>query len=399
MKPYIDSKILIALLLFISLSQVASGCRNKPANASTHTAPPPPPVTVSWPVTRDVVHYAVYTGTTAAVESVTIRARVEGYLEKIHFSQGAVVQKGDLLFSIDQQPYLATLDEARAALAIAEAELRLARATKIRKENAFLDNAVSEVEVIDARAQLGKAEAGIIAAKAAVRVAQLHLSYTRVSAPISGHIGRSMVDVGNLVGAGERTELTTIVQDDPVYVYFTINERDWVRYQVDRSSKATVEETEMPVQMGLAGRADFPYAGRLDFVDNRMNATSGTIEVRALFDNPGHRVVPGLFARIRMPVGSTSNALLVPDSALGFDQQGRFVLLANKDNVTEYRPVKAGEMVGDMRVIQSGLQANERIIINGLQKASPGGPVTPQEAQSNTPRDQNAADVDIPSVI
>lgn len=398
MKAYIDSKMLIALLLFISLSQMISGCQNKPADASTNAAPPPPRVTVCRPVTRDVVHYTEFTGTTEAVESVTIRARVEGYLEKIHFSQGAVVQKGDLLFSIDQQPYLAKLDEAKAALAIAEAELRLARATKIRKENALLDSAVSEVEVIDARAQLGKAQAGIMAAKAAVRAAQLNLSYTRVTAPISGRIGRSMVDAGNLVGAGERTELTTIVQDDPVYAYFTINERDWVRYQVDRGGNATVEETEMPVHMGLAGGTDFPYAGRLDFVDNRMDAATGTIEVRALFDNHDHGIVPGLFARIRIPVGSTSNALLVPDSALGFDQQGRFVLLANKDNITEYRPVKAGNLVGDMRVIQSGLQANERVIINGFQKTRPGDPVTSLETQSNTAGDKRAVDVVAPSV-
>jgi len=379
MKPYTFSNMLIVSLLFIGFSQMVSGCQNKPAGANTNTAPPPPQVTISRPAIQDVVHYAEFTGATEAVESVTIRARVEGYLEKIHFSQGAAIKKGDLLFSIDQQPYLAALDEAKAALAIAEAELRLARATKIRKENALLDNAVSEVDVIDARAQLGKAEAGIMAAKAAVRTAQLNLSYTRVTAPISGRIGRSMVDVGNLVGAGDRTELTTIVKDDPVYVYFTINERDWVRYQVSRDSDITGNASGMSVYMGLAGGTEFPYAGRLDFVDNRMDVATGTIEVRALFDNPDHRIVPGLFARIRIPVGATSNALLVPDSALGLDQQGRYILVADKNNVTEYRPVKAGNLVGDMRVIQSGLQANDRVIINGLQKVHPGGPVTPYE--------------------
>lgn len=398
MKSCPVSKILIAPLFLISLSLMISGCQNKPAGASTDATPPPPQVTVSRPVIQDVVHYAEFNGTTQAVESVTIRARVEGYLEKIHFSEGAMVLKGDLLFSIDQKPYLASLDEAKAQLAVAQAELRLARATKIRKENALRDRAVSEVEVIDARAQLGKAEAGILAAEAAVRTAQLNLSYTRVTAPTTGRIGRSMVDVGNLVGAGEWTELTTIVQYDPVYAYFTISERDWVRYQAGRGDNAAAEERKMPVHMGLAGRKDFPYTGRLDFVDNRMDASTGTIEVRAIFNNPDHRIVPGLFARIRIPVGATSGALLVPESALGFDQQGRFLLVANAENVTEYRPVKAGEQVGDMRVIQSGLQADDRVIVNGLQKARPGGPVTPQEAQPATPNEKSKTGTAKPSV-
>ncbi len=398
MKPYPIPKILIAPLFLISLSILISGCENETAGANTNAAPPPPQVTVSKPMTKDVVHYAEFNGTTEAVESVTIRARVEGYLEKIHFTEGAMVQPGDLLFSIDQKPYLAILDETKAQLAMRQAELRQARATKIRKENALRDRAVSEVEVIDARAQLGKAEAGTLAAEAAVRTAQLNLSYTRVTAPIDGRIGRSMVDVGNLVGASERTELTTIVQDDPIYAYFTISERDWVRYKAGQSGNGEAEENPMQVQMGLAGRKDFPNTGRLDFVDNRMDAATGTIEVRAIFDNPDHRIVPGLFARIRIPMGQTSDALLVPDSALGFDQQGRYLLVANKENITEYRPVKAGELVGDMRVIRSGLKAEERVIVNGLQKARPGGPVTPQEAQPSTPNDKSAADAAKPSV-
>jgi len=396
MKSTSIPKRFIAPLLLISLSLLVSGCDNKNAGASTNAAPPPPQVTVSRPVSKDVVHHAEFNGTTEATESVAIRARVEGYLEKVHFTEGAMIQKGDLLFSIDQKPYMARLDEAKAQLAMQQAELRLAKATKIRKENALRDRAVSEVEVIDARAQLGKAEAGILAAEAAGRTAKLDLSYTRVTAPIAGRIGRSMVDVGNLVGAGERTELTTIVQYDPIHAYFTISERDWVRYQADRRD-IDGEEKNLQVHMGLAGRKDFPHTGRLDFVDNRMDAATGTIEVRAVFDNANQRIVPGLFARIRIPVGQTSKALLVPDSALGFDQQGRFLLVANKENVTEYRPVKVGELVGDMRVIQSGLQADDRVIVNGLQKARPGGPVTPQEAQPTAPNEKSVTDAAKPS--
>ena len=379
---------LIASLFLLSILLV-SGCKDKAADASIKSTPPPSTVTVSQPLSKDVVHYAEFTGTIEAVESVTIRARVEGYLEKIHFNESALVNRGDQLFSIDQQPYLAALNEAKADLASAESELRIAKATKIRKENALLDNAVSEVDVIDARARLGKAEAGIMAARAAVQKAQLNLSYTRITAPISGRISRSVVDEGNLVGAGERTILTTILNDNQVYAYFNINERDWIEYQVGRNEKTTNGIAQTSVDMGLAGCADFPYKGTLDFIDNRIDSSTGTIQVRAIFNNPQHRIVPGLFARIRIPVGATSDALLVPDSALGFDQQGRFILLADKNNITEYRPVTVGELVGDMRVIKSGIKVNERIIINGLQKTRPGAPVSPQEIVHNLQEKQN----------
>ncbi len=379
MKPYSIKKMLVVLLALTSLAVLVAGCQNKQANANV--APPPPTVTVSRPVTKDVVHYAEFSGTTEAVESVTIRARVEGYLEEIHFTQGAMVQKGEHLFTIDNHPYQARLDEARAELAMRQAELRLAQATKTRKENALLDRAVSEVEVIDARAQLGKAEAGVNAAKAAVRTAELNISYTRVTAPISGRIGRSLVDVGNLVGSGERTQLTTIVKDDLIYAYFTISERDWVRYQAGRLASATTNDVQTAVYLGLAGRKDYPHAGRLDFIDNRVDAATGTIQVRGIFANSGRRILPGLFARIRIPVGETADALLVPDSALGRDQQGRFLLVANKVNVTEYRPVTAGDLVEGMRVIKTGLNGDERVIVNGIQKARPGGVITPLETQ------------------
>ena len=389
MKLQANTKMIIVLLSLICAAALLAGCQNNPAGANAPAAPPPPLVTVATPVTKDVVHYAEFSGTTDAVESVTIRARVEGYLEKVLFTEGAMVEEGDLLYTIDPKPYQARLDEAQAELAMRQAELRLAQATKVRKENALRDGAVSEVEVIDARAQLGKAEAGILAAEATVRTARLNLSYTKVTAPISGRISRSMVDVGNLVGAGERTELTTIVKEDPIHAYFTVSERDWVRYQTGRADRASAQHSDMTVQMGLSGRKDFPYTGKLDFVDNRVDAATGTIQVRAVFDNPDHRIVPGLFARIRIPVGETSDALLVPDSAIGRDQQGRFLLVANPENVTEYRPVTAGELVEGLRVIQTGLTGDERVIVNGIQKARPGAPVTPTEPQPAQPADKN----------
>ena len=395
MKPYPMKAIAIIIIALIYPLAMLSGCSNKPADANTQAAPPPPTVTVSQPVARDVVHYAQFSGTTDAVESVVIRARVEGYLEKIHFEEGSRVHKGDLLFSIDDRPFQARLDEARAELAMRQAELRQAQATRTRKENALRDRAVSEVEVIDARAQLGKTQAGVTAAEAAVRTARLNLSYTRIAAPISGRIGRSLVDEGNLVGAAERTRLATIVKDDSVYVYFSISERDCVRFHSGRPGSDTGEGR--PIYLGLAGSEDFPYEGRIDFVDNRMDETSGTLQVRGIFANPGHRILPGLFARVKIPMGNTPGALLVPDIALGRDQQGSFVLVANQDNISEYRPIVAGELVGDMRVIEKGLAGNERVIVNGIQKARPGAPVTPiqdapSEPSNETPSNTGTAE-------
>jgi RND family efflux transporter MFP subunit len=385
----IEKKTILSLI-FISLCALVAGCQNKSADASANAAPPPPKVTVSRPISKDVVHYAEFSGTTEAVASVTIRARVEGFLEKIHFMEGAMVEKGTLLFSIDDRSYRAGLDEAKAQLALRQAELRQAQATNTRKENALSDGAVSEVDVIDTRAQLKKAEAGVAAAKAAVRSAELNISYTRVEAPISGRISRSMVDVGNLVGAGEHTILTTIVKNDPIYAYFTISERDWIRYQASKPKDAPPNDGKgITVYLGLAGGMDFPYQGRLDFIDNHIDAASGTIEVRGLFPNPGNKILPGLFARIRIPMGETAGALLVPDSAIGRDQQGRFLLLADSENVTEYRPVEAGELLEGMRVIKTGLKGDERIIVNGLQKARPGSPVTPTEAKSDGASEQS----------
>lgn len=389
MKRYPILTLIFLATTLVAMAALSAGCQSKSADASAPSAPPPPMVTVAKPVTRNVVHYAEFSGTTEAVESVTIRARVEGYLEKIHFTEGAMVAKGDRLFTLDGKPYQAALDEAKAQLAMRRAELRQAQATKIRKENAFKDRAVSEVEVIDARAELGKAEAGVTAAKAAIRSAQLNLSYTKVTAPITGRIGRSLVDEGNLVGSIERTRLTTIVKDDPIYAYFTISERDWVRYRVDRSEGKVSEQDQIVAFLGLSGRSNFPFEGKLDFIDNRVDADTGTIQVRAVFANPERKILPGLFARIRIPVGQTDRALLVPDDALGRDQQGRFVLVANQENVTEYLPVKTGDLVDGMRVITSGLQGDERVIINGIQKARPGAPVTPTQPQPAAPEQKS----------
>lgn len=377
------SKVYLGLLLAVMLA--TTGCRD----TNQYVAPPPPTVTVAQPQQQDITQFAQYSGLTEAVESVEIRARVEGYLQSIHFADSALVNKGDLLFVIDPKPYQARLDEAVATLAMRQAELRLAEATLKRKESAFEDQAVSEVEVIEARAQRDQAVAAIDAARAAIETARLDLSYTRVRAPLSGRIGRRLVDVGNLVGAEEKTLLATIVSTDPMYVYFNINERDLLDFQNHPSDRQapTNGNGQTAVYLGLSNETDYPHEGRVDYVDNRVDADTGTIQVRGIFDNADGRLLPGLFARVQAPIRTVRQALLVPEEALGVDLQGYYLLSVNADNEVEYRAVKVGPKVEGRRVVESGVTADERIIVKGLQKARPGIVV---QAVTETTKEQSA---------
>ncbi len=367
--------------LVVLLALPLSGCNRR----NEFVMPPPSEVTVSKPVQKAVTDYAEYSGTLEAVESVEIRARVEGYLESFRFKPGARVKQGDLLFVIDPKPYQAKLDEAKAALAQRQAEFKHAEASVQRKELALKSNAISEIEVIQARADFDVAKASIQAAAATVQTSELNLSYTRVQAPISGRISRNMVDVGNLVGASERTLLATIVNDDPVYAYFNVNERDLLLYQQNHGAQQespTNRNGRTRVFLGLSNEQDYPFEGRVDYMDNRLDRSTGIIQVRGVFPNSDHRLWPGLFARIRVPTGDRSDALLVPEAAIGTDQRGEYVLAVNAQDVVEYRPVATGALVGDLRVIESGVTPQDRIIVNGLQRARPGLPVKPAEASA-----------------
>jgi RND family efflux transporter MFP subunit len=352
-----------------------------------YVAPPPMEVTVSRPQQQTVTEYAEFTGMIEALESVAIKARVEGYLERIAFQSGARVKKGDLLFVIDPKPFQAKLDEARAELARRQAELKKAETTSQKKELAFKANAVSELEVIQSKAEWDVAKAAMQAAQAAIETAELNLSYTKIHAPISGRISRNLVDAGNLVGAGERTLLATIVNDDPIYAYFNVSERDLLYYEEHQGT------SESPIKgdgatlafLGLSNQPGYPFEGRIDYVDNRLDATTGTIQVRGRFANPDHRLRAGLFARIRVPVATREKALLAPDIAIGKDQRGDYLLAVNDQNIVELRPVETGALINDMRVILSGISPNDRLIVSGLQRARPGLPVKPQETVPSLP--------------
>lgn len=366
-----------ALLLFL-----AAGCGDK---KNEYVAPPPAKVTVAKPEVRTVTENMEFTGNTAAYNTVKLVARVQGYLERIHFLDGARVKKGEVLFTIQQEQYKAQLQQAQSEVAAAKAKLDNAiteyeRYLSLRQQKAGPQTLVDQWKYTrDATA------AALESAQAQVVLAKLNLSYTTVAAPFDGRMGRHLVDVGNLVGGGgQETVLAEINQIDPLYVYFTINERDLLRVIGERvpTSKtgAGQKEEKQELFMGLASDKGYPKQGVLDFAAITANPQTGTLQLRGIFPNQKGEMLPGLFARIQAPFQQTKDALLVPADAVGFDQLGNYLLLVKDKNIVERRQVEIGEQVGEMRVIRSGLNGGERVIVDGMLRAIPGREVTPEEA-------------------
>lgn len=353
----------------------ATGCGQ---DEGSRRASRPPKVTVAQPTVQDVIEYAEFTGTTRAFRSVEIRARVEGVLQSMHFKPGTPVKKGQLLFVIDPKTYQAQLQQAEAELAVRKARRRLAQATLVRKQRAFKQRAVSEVDLIQAQADLAQAEANIQAAEAAVRSARIKLSYTQVRSPINGRISRNLVDVGNLVGQGEATLLARVVTLDPIYVYSAVSERALLHH-VQRLVQGRVpppEDKRNTVLMAVATDQGYPHLGHVDYLGNQVDPATGTIEARTVFPNRMVGsipvLVPGLFVRLKIPNGLLKNALLVPESALGADQQGSYVMVVGKGNKVAQRSVTTGPRVKDRRVILKGLQRSDWVIVKGLLRVRPG---------------------------
>ena len=344
--------------------------------------PRPAEVIVSHPLKKEVTQYLEFTGTTAALEFVEIRARVEGWLDGVDFSPGSRVKKGDLLFVIDPRPFQAQVDQSEAALKGKQADLKLKQANLKRAEQLLSTSSISRLQYDVQKAEESVAVAQVGIADADLKKAKLDLAYTQLTAPIDGRVSRNYVDIGNLVGAKEKTLLTEIVNDSSVYVYFDVSERDllmllrmWPNIETEKPS----DRAKPPAYLQLADETGYPHAGNVDFAESRVDPSTGTLRVRAIFSNEKGLLVPGLFGRVRVPIVQ-KEALLVPELAVGFSQAGRYVLVVNKDQIVEQRPVKTGQLEGTLRVIEEGLAKDEWVVVNGIQRARPGARVSPKES-------------------
>jgi RND family efflux transporter MFP subunit len=349
---------------------------------------------VARPIEDQVLDYLQFTGTTQATDRVDIRARVAGYLKEIAFEDGAWVEKGDLLFIIEPAPFEAALASASAQLEKAQASLKLAEANYRRIAPLARQGTVTEQELDVQRAQVATAAADVSAAKAAVTQARLNLDYTRIEAPISGRIGRNLVDVGNLIQV-EATLLATVENYAPIYAYFSVSESDVLRLmQMRRAAGLSgVKQNPPPIFLGLSSEEGFPHEGRLDFTDLGVDPGTGTQMWRAIFPNRDRHLLPGLFGRLRLPVGQPEPELLITERAIGADQRGQYLLVVNDENKVEYRPVELGIAVEGMRVIKKGVKAGEWVVVNGLQRARPGAEVQPQKTELTALRASGLAQV------
>jgi RND family efflux transporter MFP subunit len=364
------------------------------ALAGCHPAKPQPApalkVTVSLPQSATVTNWDEYPGHVEAVETVDIRPRVVGYIDSIHFQDGAEVKAGDLLFVIDPRPYQADLEHAQAEREQAESRVELTRNDLKRVEGLRGTKAISEEE-FDMRSKAAReAEAALAAARAAETTARLNLDYTRIKAPISGRIGRRLVTPGNFVqlqgSGGAATVLATIVSQNPIYCYFDVGEGSFVKYRTNaRAESAPIAEREALVcQLGLVNEEGFQHQGRLDFFDNQVNPQTGTIRLRAVFDNADRTLLPGMFARVRLPAGPPEQTLLVPEVAVGSDQGYRFVYVVNQESKIETRSIQVGRAHGGLRAVAKGLQPSDRVVVNGLMMLRPGALVEAQDAEGKS---------------
>lgn len=342
--------------------------------------PPPPSVDVAVPVQRAVTRYLEATGNAAPIKQVDLVARVQGVLQAINYQDGAFVKEGTSLFTIEPETYQLKLDQAQAAEAGAQATLKQAEADYKRQADLVQRQAVSQATLDTSTSARDNAQASLQQAQANTRIAAVNFGYTNVTAPFDGIVTAHLASVGELVGAASPTQLATIVALDPIYVNFNVNEQDVLRIRSEAARRGIPisELRQLPVEVALQADTGFPHKGKIDYIAPLLNQTTGTLPVRAVLPNADRALLPGFFVRVRVPFDKQDDALLVPDISLGSDQSGRYVLVVNGDNVVEQRKVQAGPLEGDLRVIESGLKPDDKVVIAGLLRAIPGQKVDPK---------------------
>ena len=361
---------------------------------NTYVAPPPPKVEVANPLQQPITRYLESTGNTAAIKSVDLVARVQGFLASIDYKDGTFVKQGTTLFTIEPETYKLKLEQAQAAEVGAQSSVKQAEADFNRQKELVAKQAVSQATLDTSTSTRDNAQANLQQAQASTRIAEVNYGYTKVTAPFDGVATAHMVSVGELVGVTSPTQLATIVALDPIYVNFNVNEQDVlkVRAEARRRGMNAADLTRLPVQVGLQTEDGYPHQGNLDYASPTINASTGTLVVRGVIPNPDRVLLPGFFVRVRVPVEQEQNAVLVPDTAQGSDQGGRYVLVVNKDNVVEQRRVRPGQLEGTLRVIEEGLKPDDRVVIGGLLRAIPGQKVDPQLQTIEPPKTDSKPD-------
>lgn len=367
-------KLLVAPAILVLL--FSTGCKEKTSEKSYR----PPEVTVVHPTQREVTKYLEYTGTTAALQTVDIRARVPGYLQKMHFKPRSKVKAGELLFTIDPRQYQASVRESKGKLDSKKARLRLTQVEVQIAQHLESEAAVSGLRLEKREAERGVASGELEQAEGELDKAKLKLEWSRVTSPIDGRVSRNQVDMGNLVGANEKTLLTTVVNDSEVYVYFDVSENDLLpilrRFGKASSERKSDSFEKVPMYVGLADEKGYPHKGHLDFAETTVSSSTGTIQVRGKLPNPDGLFLAGMFVRVRVPVKKRM-ALLVPEEAVQFDQGGKYVLTVNDENVVSRKRIKVGDLFGQMMIIEKGLTTKDRVITLGVLQARPGSKVNP----------------------
>lgn len=388
----IDGRNVRPLAALAAVAAVAlAGCEQ-----NSYVAPPPPKVDVATPVQRPITRYLEATGNTAAIKSVDLVARVQGFLNSIDYKDGSFVKEGTPLFTIEPETYKLKLEQAQAAEVGAQATLKQADADFKRQSDLVARQAVSQATLDTSTSTRDNAQANLQQAQVNTKIAKVNYGYTRVTAPFDGIVTAHLVSVGELVGATSPTQLATIVALDPIYVNFNVNEQDVLRIRAEAARRgiSVAELRQLPVQVGLQTEEGYPHEGKLDYISPTINQTTGTLSVRGVVPNPDRTMLPGYFVRVRVPFDQQQNALLVPDTALGADQGGRYVLVVTNENTVEQRKVETGPLDGGLRVIENGLKPDDRVVIAGLMRAIPGQKVDPQLQKIEEPKTAEAKPIE-----